>query len=50
MLYSHAFYDRDFFYGSLYDGETYFRLRREYCADEALPEIFDKVVTKNGKL
>ena len=50
VLYSHAFYDRKFFYEELYDGKEYFRLRKKYCADNALPEIYDKVITKNGKL
>lgn len=50
VYYSHAFYARDFFYEILYDGLKYFQLRNRYCHDEALPEIFDKIITHNGKL
>lgn len=50
VYYSHAFYPRDFFYEKLYDGLRYFSIRKKYCADGALPEIFDKIITKNGKL
>lgn len=50
VYYSHAFYDRDFFYRELYDGDRYFSLRRRYCPDDALPEIYDKVITKNGNI
>jgi FAD/FMN-containing dehydrogenase len=50
VFYSHAFFDEKTFYDKLYDGETYFRLRDKYCADGALPEIIEKVVTKDGKL
>ena len=50
VYYSHAFYVKDFFYNKLYDGIKYFQLRNKYCADEALPEIFDKIITKDGKL
>lgn len=50
VFYSHAFYERNFFYEELYPGKEYFKLRRKYVSDESLPEIFDKVVTKNGKL
>ena len=50
VYYSHAFYRRDFFYETLYDGLKYFQLRNKYCHDEALPEIFDKIITHNGKL
>ena len=48
VFYSHAFYTRDAFYGQLYDGARYFDLRSRYCPDGAFPEIFDKVITKNG--
>ena len=50
VYYSHAFYLRDFFYNILYNGQKYFTIRKKYCGDEALPEIFDKIITKNGKL
>lgn len=50
VFYSHAFFDDKTFYDSLYDGERYFKLREKYSADGALPEIFEKVVTKSGKL
>lgn len=50
VYYSHAFYERNFFYKTLYEGARYFSLREKYCRDEALPEIFDKIVTKDGKL
>ena len=50
VYYSHAFYHRDFFYEKLYDGQRYFSIRKKYCTDGALPEIFDKIITKDGKL
>ena len=50
VYYSHAFYPREFFYDKLYDGLKYFSIRNKYCSDGALPEIFDKIITKNGKL
>lgn len=50
VYYSHAFYSRSFFYNSMYDGQRYFRLRDRYSATDAFPEIFDKIVTKNGRL
>jgi delta24-sterol reductase len=50
VFYSHAFFDDKTFYDSLYDGERYFKLREKYGAEGALPEIFEKVVTKSGKL
>jgi hypothetical protein len=50
VYYSHAFYLRDFFYNILYNGQKYFAIRKKYCEDEALPEIFDKIITKNGNL
>ena len=50
VYYSHAFYSKDFFYNVLYDGLKYFQLRDKYCRDKALPEIFDKIITQNGKL
>ena len=50
VFYSHSFYSRETFYQKLYDGEAYMEMRRRYGASPALPEIYDKVVTKNGKL
>lgn len=50
VFYSHAFFDDKTFYDTLYDGERYFRLREKYSAEGALPEIFEKVVTKSGRL
>jgi len=50
VYYSHAYYDRDFFYNKLYDGAAYTRLRKKYRADSAFPEIYDKIITKDGKL
>jgi len=50
VLYSHAFYSRSEFYNQLYDGARYFKLRGKYCEDGALPEIFDKVVTRGNNL
>ena len=50
VYYSHSFYDRDFFYEDLYDGQEYFSLRDRFVADGALPEIYDKIITKNMNL
>ena len=50
VYYSHAFYSREFFYDALHDGRRYFRLREKYNASSAFPEIYDKIITKNGKL
>lgn len=50
VFYSHAFYDDKTFYDELYDGERYFKLREKYGAEGVLPEIFEKVVTKPGRL
>ena len=50
VFYSHAFYDRAFFYHSMYDGARYDRLRAAVCPDASFPEIYDKIVTKNGQL
>ena len=50
VYYSHSYYDRDFFYGTLYDGPRYFDLRERYHANNKLPDIYEKVVVKNGKL
>lgn len=50
VFYSHSFYERDFFYNRLYDGKRYFRARKVYHAENIFPEIFDKVVTKAGRL
>ena len=50
VFYSHAFYNDKTFYDELYDGERYFKLREKYGAEGALPEIFEKVVTKSGRL
>ena len=48
--YSHSFYDKEFFYSNLYDGERYAALRGKYCPDAALPDVYDKIVTKDGQL
>mmetsp|Transcript_24791 Transcript_24791/g.41304 ORF Transcript_24791/g.41304 Transcript_24791/m.41304 type:complete len:647 (+) Transcript_24791:78-2018(+) len=50
VYYSHAFYDRHRFYEQMYQGGRYFHLRSKYCPDGAFPEIFDKIITQNGKL
>lgn len=50
VYYSHAFYEKEFFYKTLYDGSRYFEMRNKYCPDAGLPEIYDKIITKNGKL
>ena len=50
VYYSHAFYDRDFFYKGLHDGGKYFNLRSKYGADEAFTDVYDKIITKNGEL
>jgi hypothetical protein len=50
VYYSHSFYEKDFFYSSLYDGKRYFGLRQNYKAEGRLPEIWDKIVVKDGKL
>lgn len=48
--YSHSFYDRNTFYNEMYDGLRYFGLRQRYCADRGFPEIYDKVITRDGRL
>lgn len=48
--YSHSFYDEEVFYRDLYDGQRYRALREKYCPDGALPDVYSKIVTKNGKL
>ena len=50
VYYSHSFYDRDFFYETLYDGKKYFALREKFAASNAFPELYDKIIIKNGKL
>lgn len=50
VYYSHAFHSRRFFYEALHDGRAYFALRRKYGAEEAFPEVYDKIVTKNNQL
>jgi hypothetical protein len=50
VYYSHAFYDRNYFYNQLYEGKAYFALRKDYHADGCFPEIYDKIITKNGQL
>lgn len=50
VFYSHAFYSRAQFYNELYDGKKYFLLRDKYHATDVFPEVYDKVITKNGKL
>lgn len=49
VYYSHSFYERNFFYHTLYDGRRYMELRKKYHAAQ-LPEIYDKVIVKDGKL
>lgn len=50
VYYSHSFYDREFFYNTLYNGQRYFGLRKKYGAEGALPEMWDKIVVKDGVL
>ena len=48
--YSHSFFDRHTFYNVMYDGLRYFGLRQRYCADRGFPEIYDKIITRDGQL
>jgi len=48
--YSHSFYDRYIFYNEMYDGLRYFGLRQRYCADGGFPELYDKIITRDGQL
>jgi delta24-sterol reductase len=50
VYYSHAYYTRGFFYGALHDGLRYFNLRSKFCKVNMLPEIYDKVITKDSRL
>eukprot|EP01041_Mallomonas_annulata_P004870 gene4870-9702_t len=50
VYYSHAFYSKEFFYKTLYDGRRYDQLRQLYGASEAFPDLHSKVITKDGKL
>ena len=50
VYYSHAFYDRDYFYRRLHEGGKYFNLRSKYGADKAFTDVYDKIITKNGEL
>ena len=50
VYYSHAFYDREFFYKKLHNGGKYFDLRGKYGADKAFTDVYDKIITKNGEL
>jgi len=50
VLYSHSFYSKEFFYNSLYDGARYEQLRQKYSAAETLPDVWSKVVVKDGRL
>lgn len=50
VLYSHSFYSKEFFYNSLYDGSRYEKLRKKYSAHETFPDVWSKVVVKDGRL
>jgi FAD/FMN-containing dehydrogenase len=49
VYYSHSFYEKDFFYENLYNGKRYRELRERWKS-LSFPEIWDKVVVKNGQL
>ena len=49
VFYSHAFYTKEEFYDNIYSGQDYHAVRNKY-GSSVLPEIYDKVVVKNGKL
>jgi len=48
--YSHAYYPVDLFYDTIYDGHKYGALRDKYKADGVFPHVYDKIITKPGKL
>jgi len=48
--YSHAYYPADLFYTSIYDGDKYALLRDKYAAEGAFPHVYEKIITKPGKL
>ena len=48
--YSHAYYPVEAFYSVIYDGDKYALLRDKYKADDAFPHVYDKIITKSGRL
>ena len=48
--YSHAYYPQEAFYSVIYDGDKYALIRDKYMADDAFPHVYDKIITKSGKL
>mmetsp|Transcript_12896 Transcript_12896/g.16960 ORF Transcript_12896/g.16960 Transcript_12896/m.16960 type:complete len:492 (+) Transcript_12896:34-1509(+) len=50
VFYSHAYYSREDFYGKLYNGTAYRKIRSKYGADAAFKEVYDKVITKGNDL
>jgi hypothetical protein len=49
LFYAHPFYSRESFYEEMYNGCDYATVRTKY-GSHILPEIFNKVVTKENKL
>jgi len=40
----------DLFYDTIYDGQKYGALRDKYKADGVFPHVYEKIITKPGKL
>lgn len=50
VYYSSSYFKYDYFYNHLYNGKKYFQLRDKYHATNSLPDIYDKIITKNNRL